>query len=194
MQIFFCGFFFFLATMLFVSTGWAVDSKLVGLLALSLDEDRVLRAGAMAEMKKGYLAKKKVERTCCCERKGLQLTDIPVMSAINLLMSTQDWDTTFDDETQHSKRAGLVGDHRAHLKCMFWIFMMYYAGFPYTGGQQSILQHLLGCKGDNKQPKTDISESCALFLEIFPLIRAIVAGFLGDTLNDYDFLLAAFAK
>ena len=62
---------------------------------------------------------------------------------------------------------------------MFWIFMMYYAGLPYTGGQQCILQHLLGCKGD-KQPKTDISESCGLFLEISPLIRAIVAGFLGD--------------
>ena len=69
-RIFFCGFFFFLATMLFV------DSKLAGLLVLSLDEVRVLTAGAMAEMKKGCLAKKKVERTCCCEGKGLQLTKV----------------------------------------------------------------------------------------------------------------------
>ena len=59
--------------MLFVSTGQVVDSKLAGLLVASLDEDKVLRAGAMAEMKKGCL---EVARTCCCGRKGLQLTEI----------------------------------------------------------------------------------------------------------------------
>ena len=46
--------------MLFVSTGRAVDSKLAGLLVVSLDEDRVLRAGAMAGMKKG---------SCGCQEK-----------------------------------------------------------------------------------------------------------------------------
>ena len=89
---------------------------------------------------------------------------------------------------------------------------MYYAGLPYAGGQQPILLDLLGSKeGDkakksgkggkvkksgkgDKVEKTDISDSCGLFLEILPLIRAIALGFLGDTLDDYDFVLAAFAK
>ena len=77
LRIFFCGFFFFLATMLFVGTGWAVDSKLAGLLALSLDEDRVLRAGAMAEMKKGLLGYKKGCEELLLWEEGLQLTKGP---------------------------------------------------------------------------------------------------------------------
>ena len=137
-----------------------------------------------------------------------------VMSAINLLMTIQDADTTFDNEKAYTDRAGVTGDqaHRPHLKCMLWIFLMYYAGLPYAGGQQPILLDLLGSKeGDkakksgkggkvkksgkgDKVEKTDISDSCGLFLEILPLIRAIAVGFLGDTLDDYDFVLAAFAK